>query len=115
MRRVSGAGGSADRADLLTRRALHLRGVAAQKRRTFFLVHKPERLADLMVSLRENRLEPKRLRLVRHRAGGPVSLVLLEARLDGRPGLVFEPDLALFDENGAESEDHKRIYHHQEG
>ena len=81
----------------------------------FFLVHKPERLADLMVSLRENRLEPKRLRLVRHRAGGPVSLVLLEARLDGRPGLVFEPDLALFDENGAESEDHKRIYHHQEG
>ena len=34
--RVSGAGGSADRADLLTRRALHLRGVAAQKRRTFF-------------------------------------------------------------------------------
>ena len=81
----------------------------------FFLVHKPERLADLMVSLRENRLEPKRLRLVRHRAGGPVSLVLLEARLDGKPGLVFEPDLALFDENGAESEDHKRIYHHQEG
>lgn len=81
----------------------------------FFLVHKPERLADLMVSLRENRLEPKRLRLVRHRAGGPVSLVLLEAWLDGRPGLVFEPDLALFDENGAESEDHKRIYHHQEG
>ena len=81
----------------------------------FFLVHKPERLADLMVSLRENRLEPKRLRLVRHRAGAPVSLVLLEARLDGKPGLVFEPDLALFDENGAESEDHKRIYHHQEG
>lgn len=81
----------------------------------FFLVHKPERLADLMVSLRENRLEPKRLRLVRHRAGCPVSLVLLEARLDGKPGLVFEPDLALFDENGAESEDHKRIYHHQEG
>lgn len=80
----------------------------------FFLVHKPERLADLMVSLRENRLEPKRLRLVRHRVGGPVSLVLLEARLDGKPGLVFEPDLALFDENGAESEDHKRIYHHQE-
>ena len=81
----------------------------------FFLVHKPERLADLMVSLRENRLETKRLRLVRHRAGGPGSLVLLEARLDGKPGLVFEPDLALFDENGAESEDHKRIYHHQEG
>ena len=79
------------------------------------LVHRAERLCDVLCALRENGLEPKRLRLVRHRAGGPVSLVLLEARLDGRPGLVFEPDLALFDENGAESEDHKRIYHHQEG
>ncbi len=81
----------------------------------FFLVHKPERLADLMVSLRESRLEPKRIRLVRHRAGGPVGLVLVEARLDGRPGLAFEPDLSLFDEHGAESEDYQRIYHHQEG
>ena len=45
---------------------------------SFFLVHKPERLTDLLVTLRENRLEPKRLQFVRHhpererqpRAGG---------------------------------------------
>lgn len=81
----------------------------------FFLVHKPERLADLMVTLRKNRLEPKRIRLVRHRESGPVSLLLLEARLDGKPGLAFEPDLVLYDAGGAESDDYKRIYHHQEG
>ena len=52
-----------------------------------YLVHKPERLADLMVFLRAARLEPKRLRFVRHSAASAVSLVLLEARLGGKPGL----------------------------
>ena len=51
-----------------------------------YLVHKPERLADLMVFLRAARLEPKRLRFVRHSAASAVSLVLLEARLGGSRG-----------------------------
>lgn len=80
----------------------------------FFVVHKPERLAELICALSRRRLEPKRLRLVRHQAGGSVSLVLLEARLDGRPGLQFDPDLCLYDASGAESADFRRIYHHQE-
>lgn len=80
----------------------------------FFVVHKPERLAELICALSRRHLEPKRLRLVRHQAGGPVSLVLLEARLDGRPGLQFDPDLCLYDASGAESADFRRIYHHQE-
>lgn len=80
----------------------------------FCMVHKPERLADLFFSLRQNRLEPKRIRLVRHREGAPVALILVEARLGGRPGLLFEPDLVLFTQNGTPSKDHKRIYH-QEG
>lgn len=80
----------------------------------FFVVHKPERLAELIAALCAHRLEPKRLRLVRHRAGGAVSLVLLEARLDGRPGLCFDPDLFLCEPDGSESADFRRIYHHQE-
>lgn len=80
----------------------------------FFAVHKPERLAELICTLSSRRLEPKRLRLVRHHPGASVSLVLLEAHLDGRPGLRFDPDLFLYDASGAESADFRRIYHHQE-
>lgn len=80
----------------------------------FFVVHKPERLAELIAALCAHRLEPKRLRLVRHRAGGAVSLVLLEARLDGKPGLCIDPDLFLYEPDGSESADFRRIYHHQE-
>ena len=53
---------------------------------SFFLVHKPERLTDLLVTLRENRLEPKRLQFVRHHPEASVSLVLVEARSGAKPG-----------------------------
>ena len=80
----------------------------------FFLVHKPERLVDLMTGLRAARLEPKRIRFVRHRAGSSVNLVLIESRLGGRPGLQYEPDLFLYEQTGELSAEGRRIYHLQE-
>ena len=76
----------------------------------FVLVHRPERLADLICCLRLQQLEPKRIRFVRHRAEQNVSLVLIEARKGGKPGLCFEQDLILYDNNG-ESEEYRRMYH----
>ena len=81
---------------------------------SFTLVHKPERLADLICALRAEKLEPKRIRFVRHHAESPVSLVLLEARLGGRPGLQYEPDLVLFHPDGQETEAYRRIYHQED-
>ena len=67
-----------------------------------------------MVFLRAARLEPKRLRFVRHSAASAVSLVLLEARLGGKPGLQIEPELGLYGPDGSESAACRRIYHRQE-
>jgi len=78
----------------------------------FILVHRPERLADLIWHLRNEQLEPKRIRFVRHRQQSPLSLVLLEARKGGKPGLVYEPDLILYDEHGETSE-YRRMYHRE--
>ena len=80
----------------------------------FFLVHKPERLVDLMTGLRAARLEPKRIRFVRHRAENAVNLVLIESRLGGRPGLQYVPDLFLYEQTGELSAEGRRIYHLQE-
>ncbi len=77
----------------------------------FAVVHRPERLTDLIWELRSRRLEPKRIRFVRHRQDRPVSLVLLEARKGGRPGLQFEPDLVLFDSDGHETAACRKLYH----
>ena len=81
---------------------------------SFCVVHKPERLVDLMTGLRAARLEPKRIRFVRHRAGSSVNLVLIESRLGGGPGLQFEPDLVLYTQTGELSAAGRRIYHLQE-
>ena len=56
----------------------------------FFLVHKPERLAELCACASQARLEPKRLRLIRHAPDKPVNLILLQCRKGGKPGLVWE-------------------------
>ena len=76
----------------------------------FCLVHRPERLSELFVCLSAQALEPKRLRLVCPREGSAPSLVLVEARRGGRPGLVIEPALVLTDPDGSESAEVKRIY-----
>ena len=78
---------------------------------SFFLVHRPERLSELCVCLSAHGLEPKRLRLVCHRADSAPSLVLLEARRGGRPGLKIEPPLVLTEPDGGESAEVRRIYH----
>ena len=80
----------------------------------FALVHRPERLGDLIVSLRSHGMEPKRIRFLRHHAGAPASLVLLQARLGAKPGTALEPDLLLFTPDGRETRDYQQIYHCQE-
>ena len=75
----------------------------------FFLVHKPEKLAQLCYEAAAHGLEPKRLRLVRHRPDAPVSLILLSCRKGGKPGLQLE-DLNLFHSDGTPTADYKRIY-----
>lgn len=78
-----------------------------------FLVHKPERLAQLCAEASAAGLEPKRLRLVRHRPEGPVALILLQCRRGGKPGLQWE-ELTLHNTDGSPTADFRRIYHMKE-
>lgn len=78
---------------------------------SFSLVHKPERLADLIDALRRNNLEPKVLQFVRHSEKSKRSLLLLQAVLDGKCGLNILDDLILYNPDGTPTEDCRRIYH----
>ena len=78
---------------------------------SFCFVHRPERLAELISTLRAHRLEPKRLRFVRNTEAAGVSLVLLEARLGAGIGLNIERDLILSYPDGTPTEEYRRIYH----
>lgn len=76
----------------------------------FYLVHKPEKLAQLCAESSKAGLEPKRLRLVRHREGGPIALILLACRKGGKPGLLID-EMTLYNADGSPTEDRRRIYH----
>lgn len=76
----------------------------------FFLVHKPERLAELCFEASSAGLEPKRLRLVRHRPDCPISMILLSCRKGGKPGLRID-ELCLYNTDGSPTGDCRRIYH----
>ena len=78
---------------------------------SFAVVHRPERLSELLCAMTGCGLEPKRLRLVSPRADRAPSLVLVEGRRGGKPGLTIEPPLVLQDETGADSAEIQRIYH----
>lgn len=76
----------------------------------FFLVHRPERLAQLFACATSHKLEAKRLCLLRHRSNGPVSLVLVQLRKGAKPGLIWEEE-SLFNPDGAPTPYYQKLYH----
>ena len=76
----------------------------------FFLVHKPENLAEICYQAGAHHLEPKGLLLLRHREDGPISLILLQCRKGGKPGLSIE-EAALHHSDGTPTDYYKQLYH----
>ena len=76
----------------------------------FFLVHRPERLGELIAEGAKNQLEAKRLCLLRHRENSPVNLILLQFRKGGKPGLIWEEE-TLFHKDGTPTDFYKEVYH----
>ena len=75
----------------------------------FYLVHKPERLAEIFASACRHKLEPKRLCLLRHKEGGPVALVLIQCRKGAKPGLIWE-EAALHHPDGSPTDYYNSLY-----
>ena len=78
----------------------------------FFLVHKPEHLAQLIACGSAVSLEAKNLTLIRHKEGGPITLILLQLRKGGKPGLQIHEN-SLFDSHGKPTAYYREVYHIQ--
>ena len=76
----------------------------------FYLVHKPEKLAQLIACGAAKGLEAKNLLLVRHRESGPITLILLQFRKGGKPGLQLH-EHCLFDSRGEPTDYYREVYH----
>ena len=77
----------------------------------FCLCQRPERLSDIICSMRAHGIEPKRLRFVQQRAMKEPKLFLIEGRRGGRPnGLRVEPALFIENPDGTLSDEMIAIY-----
>ena len=76
----------------------------------FLLVHKPERLAQLIGCGAKQGLQAKRLLLLRHKQERDISLIFLSFRKGGKPGLIIEEE-SLFDRNGQPTDFYRSVYH----
>ena len=82
-----------------------------KSRSRFVLMLPAARLTDTFETLRQFRLEPKRLRLVHGNAARPARLALIEAMLDVNPGIIIESPLIVKNPDGTDTDEIKRIYH----
>ena len=66
----------------------------------FYLVHRPFRLAEIMTTLSQYKLEPKRMQLVYPFVDKEPNMVLLEAVRGGRSRMQVEKPLIVYKEPG---------------
>lgn len=76
----------------------------------FYVVQKPENLAHLISSAAGQVMEAKRLLLLRHRVTSPISLICLQFRRGGKPGLKIE-EAALYHADGSPTDYYRQVYH----
>ncbi len=77
------------------------------------LVHRPERLADIMSAARQHGLEPKLMRMVVPHSGDAPNLVLLQLVKGGGKELKILPELAVRTKDGGYTEELQKIYRRQ--
>ncbi len=64
------------------------------------MVHKPERLGEIIYLMKINHIEPKRLQMVYSRINTPPCLILIEGLKNGGVELKHMPPLYIYDESG---------------
>ena len=77
---------------------------------SIYMVHRPERIADIFVLLRKYKLEPKVLRLVYPNLEKSPNLILIKAVKNAKPFLKVEKPLIVYTSEGNYTEEIFKIY-----
>ncbi|MBQ7140753.1 MAG: tRNA1(Val) (adenine(37)-N6)-methyltransferase [Bacilli bacterium] len=64
------------------------------------LVHRPERLVEIIAAMKENNIEPKRLQFIYPNENKESNMILIEGRKNGNPGLKVLKPLYVHNEHG---------------
>ena len=76
----------------------------------FYLVHRPERLVDIVMLSRKHSLEPKYLKAIHPYPGKNANIILMKMVKGGKPMLKIAEPLYIYSEKGRYSEEINKIY-----
>ena len=74
------------------------------------MVHRPERLVDIISYMRQYKIEPKEIRFVCSHEKEPPKLVLIKGVKNAKPFLKFKEDLYIYNEDGSYTNEIYEIY-----
>lgn len=77
---------------------------------TLYMVHRAERIVDILSTMRKYKMEPKRIRFVYSNKNSESKLVLLEATKNAKPFVKIERPLYVYNENGDYTQELLQIY-----
>lgn len=78
-------------------------------------VHRPGRLLDIITSMRNHRLEPKRIRFIYPKMGKEANMLLIEGIKDGKPDLKILPPLYVYDDDNQYTAEMREILYGEKG
>ena len=74
------------------------------------IVHRPERLVDIIETMRTNNIEPKRIRFIYPKYGEDANVLLIEGSKNGNPGIKILDPLYVHDEGGSYTDEVKQMF-----
>ena len=75
----------------------------------FAMVHRPDRLMEILLEFRKNNIEPKRIRFVYEKISKESTLVLIEGQKCGKIGLKIEKPFILYNEDSSMTDEYEKI------
>ena len=87
----------------LARKLLKNQGIIA-------LVHRPERLIDILTEMRKQNIEPKKIQFVYPRQNQNSHILLIEGKKNGKPGLKILPPLFVHNQDGSYTEEIQKYF-----
>lgn len=74
------------------------------------IVHRPERLSDIVSEMKKNNIEPKRIQFVYPSINSKANILLIEGTKNGNPGVKILPPLISHKQNGEYTEQVKQFF-----
>lgn len=84
--------------------------VILDNRGRFSMVHRPDRMIEILNLMQKYEIEPKRIRFVYPKVGRESHVLLVEGIYKGKKGLKIEPPLYAHNEDGSYSNEVRRIF-----